>query len=518
MIFLVRHAESEANVGIAASSSEKISITEKGRLNSFEFADKILTAPDLIVVSKHERTLQTAQPLINKYPESLLETWEIHEFTYLSPASCINTTKEDRKIRVEAYWDKCDPDYVDGPGSESFTKFFKRILGCYHKIEVLGDVDAFIFSHEQVISLVELLNRGDVKEPNVEAMHVFRHKLYSSPILNLQTLEIDSTEKVSGKLFVDLSETHLKDKQLLENEINDINLQDSINVEFCQAVKLTLKQAEGLGPLLLKDQSIKWRFSKKRNQESVEKKFRDWKVLAAVTERAENFLREKIATINHSWSSIGKSLFIRTQNDLSESQTTLFWYKAIIEDYDRLGKEMETDNLISNFFSFRDNGIHRFESSKIAINYLSKMQTKGLEKSDTKYFKMKLHLYGYDKHRIYKDQIFQAESLGVNVMKLYCEQFNDNVNIEDLLWVGKVVRTPYLKKPGLMKVTTDLILIIGRKDIHGRQLSPLTNYRKSVQNRRGFDRNEFRKKVLRMFFSQIHKNNFDSALGLFQSN
>jgi len=139
MIFVVRHAESEANVGLATSNPEKISITKSGEDLSAKFADEIEINPDLIVISRHYRTLQTAQPLIEKYPQAILETWAIHEFTYLAPSACIDTTKEDRKTRVEEYWDKCDPDFVDGLGAESFATFFKRVQGCFNRMKVLGE-------------------------------------------------------------------------------------------------------------------------------------------------------------------------------------------------------------------------------------------------------------------------------------------------------------------------------------------------------------------------------------------
>jgi broad specificity phosphatase PhoE len=86
MIFLVRHAESKANIGLPTSDPATIGITENGKYQSAKFAEEIKIAPDLIVTSRYVRTLQTAQPLIEKYPQANLETWSIHEFTYLSPS------------------------------------------------------------------------------------------------------------------------------------------------------------------------------------------------------------------------------------------------------------------------------------------------------------------------------------------------------------------------------------------------------------------------------------------------
>ena len=51
------------------------------------------------------------------------EVWDIGEFTYLDPVSCQGTTSGDRKARMDSFWRVADPDFVDGPGAESFNAF-----------------------------------------------------------------------------------------------------------------------------------------------------------------------------------------------------------------------------------------------------------------------------------------------------------------------------------------------------------------------------------------------------------
>lgn len=95
-VFLIRHAESESNVGNKTSDPSTISITEKGKSQSLELANKINDAPDLIIVTSYLRTTQTAMPLINKFPATKVETWPLHEFTFLSPSLCENTNSNER--------------------------------------------------------------------------------------------------------------------------------------------------------------------------------------------------------------------------------------------------------------------------------------------------------------------------------------------------------------------------------------------------------------------------------------
>lgn len=504
MIFLVRHAESEANVGIATSSPETIQITEKGRLDSIEFADKIKIAPDLIVTSNHERTRQTAQPLIEKYPESLRDIWAIHEFTYLSPASCINTTKEDRKIRVEDYWSRCDPHYVEGTGAESFSAFFERVQVFFNKMKLMGGLHTYFFSHEQVIKLIMFLSNGEINEPSVEGMRHFRNSLLTNPLENLRAIQFETDRELNKLGFINFEGNHITDKSFLEREINEITEQDSVNKKYVEALKSGLAEVRGFGPLLEK-KLVNLRYNVFRNLKIIKGK---------VPEFDDNILAfyYNLIKLDNSWNSIKRGIFpIRSELDLNEIQNTIFWYKDFLQDYNRLKNAKGIDLYNSNLFTFRNNQIERFESSKNASHYLSKMQIKGLERKDIKYFKITLHMYCYEKYFASNCQIANAESLGVKVMTLYSEHFGDNVKIGDLWWLGKVIRTPYLKKPGLLKLMTDLVLIIGRKDIHGRQLSPLTNYRNRVQNRRGFDRDLFRKKVLIMLLSEIERDTWQGS-------
>ena len=68
MIYLVRHGESIANTGAKTPSAKDTHLTELGKKQAREFADKITQEPDLIVISPYVRTYQTALPLIEKFP------------------------------------------------------------------------------------------------------------------------------------------------------------------------------------------------------------------------------------------------------------------------------------------------------------------------------------------------------------------------------------------------------------------------------------------------------------------
>jgi broad specificity phosphatase PhoE len=188
-VFLIRHAESESNVGIKTSNPETIAITKKGELQAKELANKFNHQPDLIIVTTYLRTSQTASPLINKFPSAKIETWPLHEFTYLSPTQCLNTTPLERLPLVQEYWKGCDPDFIHGIGAESFSQFATRIADCLHNLQRLNHSTVLIFTHSQVMQFIKQYLEIGNQSPEI-AMKYFRDKMLSSLFHNTEMTEI----------------------------------------------------------------------------------------------------------------------------------------------------------------------------------------------------------------------------------------------------------------------------------------------------------------------------------------
>lgn len=66
-VVLIRHGESEANVGLPTSDPASIPLTEKGRQQAEQIAEKLTITPDLIIVSPYLRARQTAEPTIKHF-------------------------------------------------------------------------------------------------------------------------------------------------------------------------------------------------------------------------------------------------------------------------------------------------------------------------------------------------------------------------------------------------------------------------------------------------------------------
>lgn len=173
-VWLIRHGESTANAGASTLDHRTIPLTEKGRKQAQQVSQFFEQPPELIVVSPFTRAKETAAPTIRRFPNVNTEIWSVQEFTYLAPKTCVNTTAEQRRERVNRYWDRLDPDYIDGEDAESFNQLLARAQGVLQEIDrrVLNKI--VIFSHAQFIRALCFLKEHPDKYNALEIMKQFR--------------------------------------------------------------------------------------------------------------------------------------------------------------------------------------------------------------------------------------------------------------------------------------------------------------------------------------------------------
>lgn len=94
---LIRHGESAANAGETTKDHASIPLTAKGLEQAHKVARSFTSAPELIAASPFLRAQATALATTALYPTATFETWPIHEFTYLTPARCVDTTLAQRR-------------------------------------------------------------------------------------------------------------------------------------------------------------------------------------------------------------------------------------------------------------------------------------------------------------------------------------------------------------------------------------------------------------------------------------
>lgn len=124
-LVLVRHGESEANVGIPTFDFENIALTARGHAQARAVADACET-PDQIITSPYLRARQTAEPFLKRHPLVPVSEHPVQEFAYLDAGVCSGTTAAQRGPLAQAFWQKADPRHREGPSSESFADLIGR--------------------------------------------------------------------------------------------------------------------------------------------------------------------------------------------------------------------------------------------------------------------------------------------------------------------------------------------------------------------------------------------------------
>ena len=192
-IYLIRHAESVGNVNGRTASHASIELTDLGHEQAEKLAAKLPLA-DRVYISSFLRTRQTAQPLLER-DQLVPEVVAIEEFSYLSDLRCQNTTLEQRKPWVDAYWKALDIDYIDAQDAESFREFYQRVESFkQHLLEIQSDFIAknlMVFSHGQFLKLFQMLNEQD-RILSASLMSDFRYEMIHHPIQNTELFVFDT--------------------------------------------------------------------------------------------------------------------------------------------------------------------------------------------------------------------------------------------------------------------------------------------------------------------------------------
>lgn len=209
-VWLIRHAQSESNAGLATSTPEDIQLTEQGQQQAAFVAQSVTNVPSLIVTSPYHRTAQTAAPTIRKFYEPRHSVWPVQEFTYLSLSRCVNMSRRDRLPMVRDYWNLADPNFVDGDGAESFAEFMGRVRSMQEQLlePSVGDF-AIVFSHGLFINALrwqQMSPSASVTKPYMEGFHSF-HQCF--PVQNGAILKCKLDSDRQWWVSPNLDTTHL---------------------------------------------------------------------------------------------------------------------------------------------------------------------------------------------------------------------------------------------------------------------------------------------------------------------
>lgn len=159
-------------------------MSAKGLQQAHIVARLITSAPGLILTSPFLRAQATALATTALHPAAVFETWPIHEFTYLAPARCVDTTLSLRRGWVEANWERSDPAFSDGEGAESFLDLVARAQHFLERLAEQQANDILVFSHGQFINTVAWLLELQPSVIDGQAMHGWRDYEIANHIQN----------------------------------------------------------------------------------------------------------------------------------------------------------------------------------------------------------------------------------------------------------------------------------------------------------------------------------------------
>lgn len=153
----IRHGQSTANVGEPTKDFAKVPLTELGWEQARALAARWDFTPSLIAASPFLRTQQTAQPTIARFPEVLVETWPVYEFTFWDPAYWSGSEPKDMMHEVDRYWLEADTELRFGDGAESFAMLMERAADTFRRLEALKvDAPVMVFTHGHFIQALRL--------------------------------------------------------------------------------------------------------------------------------------------------------------------------------------------------------------------------------------------------------------------------------------------------------------------------------------------------------------------------
>jgi broad specificity phosphatase PhoE len=193
LTWLVRHGQSASNAGLPAVGQDDVPLTALGVEQACEIARRVERQPDLLIVSPFLRGRATAEPIRARWPTTRCETWPIHELTYLSPARCRGTTANVRRPWIEDYWQRCDPDHVDGPDAESFSAFAGRLRDFHRRLLAIEGGFVIAVGHGQFFRAY-LLGRREGFPATADRMRRHRAAETASPMANGEIIQLIGEE------------------------------------------------------------------------------------------------------------------------------------------------------------------------------------------------------------------------------------------------------------------------------------------------------------------------------------
>lgn len=202
LIQLIRHGESISNSGGVSKTPACIPLSARGEAQALALVAQFPQPPDLIVISPYIRTHQTAGPLRARFPEVPVETWPVHEFTYLNEIQYANTTEAQRTPGARAYWQRRDPFHCEGAGAESFASFIGRVDDMIARLTTRTERHISIFTHSFFINAVQWRRLHPQAEVNADFIQGYLDFRLANPVANAEAVLFKAPQTLRSSVLI----------------------------------------------------------------------------------------------------------------------------------------------------------------------------------------------------------------------------------------------------------------------------------------------------------------------------
>jgi len=206
-IYLVRHAQSQANAGGNTLANPVVPLTSHGELQARAIAPLLPATAGTIWSSPFKRALDTAAPYCVRMGRSALVHDDLREFETVDTVQLSGGPGEERESVVAEYWMKSDPDHRSGSGAETFREFHGRVLRAREQFLPTLEDGAVVFGHGMWMALLFWRLWGFASVDRI-GMTLFRRFQLGLPTPNAGVYRL--TQITPGQWLVQADETSMR--------------------------------------------------------------------------------------------------------------------------------------------------------------------------------------------------------------------------------------------------------------------------------------------------------------------
>jgi probable phosphoglycerate mutase len=153
------------------------------------------------------------EPLLRRHVGVMVDQWRVEEFTYLDTAACGWTSYAERKGLRDAYWRRCEPLWVDGPGCECFADFIERVRHFEQTLSVQdADKSVVVFTHGLLMRALLWFRQHTSGQVTGSEMAVFDSFRRTVSVPNCAVLQASSDGSGRLRLSTDVFVDHIPEE------------------------------------------------------------------------------------------------------------------------------------------------------------------------------------------------------------------------------------------------------------------------------------------------------------------